>query len=81
MMIECGSDEPIEHVLSAEDAECCICLSAYDDGAELRINGSTSMPLAPCASATLQRATIKQQRRSRTSYKSKIKRRAKDYNF
>ncbi|URE47881.1 Ring zinc finger [Musa troglodytarum] len=38
MMIECGSDEPIEHVLSAEDAECCICLSAYDDGAELRVS-------------------------------------------
>eukprot|EP00249_Psilotum_nudum_P021793 c28249_g1_i1 orf=441-1598(+) len=25
-----------ERYLSAEDAECCICLSAYDDGAELR---------------------------------------------
>ncbi|XP_065858203.1 E3 ubiquitin-protein ligase At1g12760 isoform X2 [Euphorbia lathyris] len=36
MMTECGTDSPIEHVLSEEDAECCICLSAYDDGAELR---------------------------------------------
>lgn len=36
IMIECGSETPIEHVLSAEDAECCICLSAYDDGVELR---------------------------------------------
>ncbi|KAG1362299.1 E3 ubiquitin-protein ligase [Cocos nucifera] len=36
IMIECGSDPPIEHVLSGEDAECCICLSAYDDGVELR---------------------------------------------
>ncbi|XP_072957125.1 E3 ubiquitin-protein ligase At1g12760-like isoform X1 [Typha angustifolia] len=35
-MTECGSDRPIEHVLSAEDAECCICLSAYEDGVELR---------------------------------------------
>ncbi|CAL9197783.1 E3 ubiquitin-protein ligase At1g12760-like [Musa acuminata AAA Group] len=37
MMIECGSDEPIEHVLSAEDAVCCICLFAYKDGVELRV--------------------------------------------
>lgn len=37
VMVECGTDAPIEHVLSAEDSECCICLSAYDDGAELRI--------------------------------------------
>ncbi|WOL05254.1 E3 ubiquitin-protein ligase [Canna indica] len=36
IMTECGSDPPIEHVLSAEDAECCICLSPYDDGMELR---------------------------------------------
>ncbi|XXG67197.1 hypothetical protein AAC387_Pa06g0599 [Persea americana] len=36
IMIECGSETPIERVLSAEDAECCICLSAYDDGVELR---------------------------------------------
>lgn len=36
IMIECQADTPIEHVLADEDAECCICLSAYDDGAELR---------------------------------------------
>ncbi|BAF09631.2 E3 ubiquitin-protein ligase At1g12760 [Oryza sativa Japonica Group] len=36
IMIECGTNQPIEKVLAAEDAECCICLSAYDDGAELR---------------------------------------------
>eukprot|EP00262_Sarcandra_glabra_P006185 TRINITY_DN18308_c0_g1_i1.p1 TRINITY_DN18308_c0_g1~~TRINITY_DN18308_c0_g1_i1.p1 ORF type:complete len:379 (-),score=35.52 TRINITY_DN18308_c0_g1_i1:536-1672(-) len=36
IMTECSSERPIEHVLSLEDAECCICLSAYDDGAELR---------------------------------------------
>ncbi|KAK6918419.1 Zinc finger, RING-type [Dillenia turbinata] len=36
IMTECGTDSPTEHVLSLEDAECCICLSAYDDGAELR---------------------------------------------
>ncbi|URE06637.1 E3 ubiquitin-protein ligase [Musa troglodytarum] len=36
IMIECGSDPPVEHTLSAEDAECCICLSPYDDGVELR---------------------------------------------
>lgn len=30
------SDAPKERLLSAEDAECCICLSAYDDGAELQ---------------------------------------------
>ncbi|THU63198.1 hypothetical protein C4D60_Mb01t13190 [Musa balbisiana] len=35
-MIECDTDSPIEHVLSAENVECCICLSAYDDGVELR---------------------------------------------
>lgn len=35
-MTECGTDSPMEHVLSGEDAECCICLSAYEDGAELR---------------------------------------------
>ncbi|KAL2321675.1 hypothetical protein Fmac_026054 [Flemingia macrophylla] len=35
-MTECNADSPIEHVLSDEDAECCICLSAYDDGVELR---------------------------------------------
>ncbi|KAF1872525.1 hypothetical protein Lal_00016827 [Lupinus albus] len=36
IMTECVVDSPIEHVLSDEDAECCICLSAYDDGIELR---------------------------------------------
>ncbi|XP_059661729.1 E3 ubiquitin-protein ligase At1g12760-like [Cornus florida] len=36
VMTECGTDTPVEHSLSQEDAECCICLSAYDDGAELR---------------------------------------------
>lgn len=36
VMTECGTDTPIEHVLPPEDSECCICLSAYDDGAELR---------------------------------------------
>ncbi|CAM6122597.1 unnamed protein product [Calypogeia fissa] len=30
------SENSNERVLSAEDAECCICLSAYDDGVELR---------------------------------------------
>ncbi|KAF5478314.1 hypothetical protein F2P56_004882 [Juglans regia] len=36
IMTECSTDSPIEHVLSQEDAECCICLSTYDDGVELR---------------------------------------------
>ncbi|XP_023540887.1 E3 ubiquitin-protein ligase At1g12760-like [Cucurbita pepo subsp. pepo] len=36
IMTECGTDSPIEHALSQEDAECCICLSAYDDGVELQ---------------------------------------------
>nr|XP_048322193.1 E3 ubiquitin-protein ligase At1g12760-like isoform X1 [Ziziphus jujuba var. spinosa]XP_048322194.1 E3 ubiquitin-protein ligase At1g12760-like isoform X1 [Ziziphus jujuba var. spinosa] len=36
IMTECGTDSPIENVLPQEDAECCICLSAYDDGVELR---------------------------------------------
>ncbi|GAB4844436.1 hypothetical protein Ancab_037800 [Ancistrocladus abbreviatus] len=36
VMTECDSSTPIEHVLSPEDAECCICLCPYDDGAELR---------------------------------------------
>ncbi|KAI9082742.1 hypothetical protein K1719_011068 [Acacia pycnantha] len=36
VMTECGSDLPTERVLSEEDAECCICLSAYEDGVELR---------------------------------------------
>ncbi|GAB2232177.1 hypothetical protein Droror1_Dr00011204 [Drosera rotundifolia] len=36
IMTECDSDTLVEHVLSLEDAECCICLSSYDDGSELR---------------------------------------------
>ncbi|CAD5196967.1 unnamed protein product [Musa acuminata subsp. malaccensis] len=40
IMTECGSDSLVQHVLLAEDAissiECCICLSPYDDGVELR---------------------------------------------
>ncbi|XP_065864776.1 E3 ubiquitin-protein ligase At1g63170 [Euphorbia lathyris] len=36
IMIECEIDTPTEHHVSHEDAECCICLSAYEDGSELR---------------------------------------------
>ncbi|ESW30463.1 hypothetical protein PHAVU_002G155000 [Phaseolus vulgaris] len=36
VMTECQAESPIEHVLAEEDAECCICLSSYDDGVELR---------------------------------------------
>ncbi|KAK4802814.1 hypothetical protein SAY86_001017 [Trapa natans] len=37
IMIECGNtDTPSERYLSHEDAECCICLSPYEDGVELR---------------------------------------------
>ncbi|KAI4326996.1 hypothetical protein L6164_019505 [Bauhinia variegata] len=36
IMTECGTDSPIEHILSDEDAECCICLSSYEDGVDLR---------------------------------------------
>lgn len=36
IMTECDTDSPTEHVLSLEDAECCICLCPYDDGDELR---------------------------------------------
>ncbi|XP_059312851.1 E3 ubiquitin-protein ligase At1g63170-like [Lycium ferocissimum] len=36
VMTECDTDTPIEHVLPLEDAECCICLCAYEDGIELR---------------------------------------------
>ncbi|CAA3001939.1 E3 ubiquitin- ligase At1g63170-like [Olea europaea subsp. europaea] len=36
IMTECDTDSPTEHVLPLEDAECCICLCAYDDGTELR---------------------------------------------
>lgn len=31
-----ASGVPIERVLPAEDAECCICLSSYEEGVELR---------------------------------------------
>ncbi|XP_024440144.1 E3 ubiquitin-protein ligase At1g63170 isoform X1 [Populus trichocarpa] len=44
MMTECDNDTPIERAVSHEDAvsistsnlECCICLSAYENGSELR---------------------------------------------
>ncbi|KAK1420176.1 hypothetical protein QVD17_21559 [Tagetes erecta] len=36
IMVECDTDAPVEHALSEEDAECCICLCSYDDGSELR---------------------------------------------
>lgn len=36
VMTKCDSDTAAEHVIALEDAECCICLSAYDDGVELR---------------------------------------------
>ncbi|KAJ0264800.1 E3 ubiquitin-protein ligase [Hirschfeldia incana] len=36
IMTECGTDSPIEHSLSSEDSECCICLCEYEDGVELR---------------------------------------------
>ncbi|KAK3126963.1 hypothetical protein QOZ80_7AG0566080 [Eleusine coracana subsp. coracana] len=36
VMTECGTSPPVEHILSAEDAECCICLCPYEDGVELR---------------------------------------------
>lgn len=36
IMTQCGTDPPIEHTLSAEDAECVICLSSYEDGSDLR---------------------------------------------
>ncbi|KAJ3678643.1 hypothetical protein LUZ60_002446 [Juncus effusus] len=36
VMIECGTNSPAEQTLPAEDAECCICLCAYEDEAELR---------------------------------------------
>ncbi|XP_074330763.1 E3 ubiquitin-protein ligase At1g12760-like isoform X2 [Apium graveolens] len=35
-MIEYNTDTPNEHVLPLEDAVCCICLSAYEDGKVLR---------------------------------------------
>ncbi|XP_074273053.1 E3 ubiquitin-protein ligase At1g63170-like [Silene latifolia] len=36
IMTECDTDTPLEHHLSAEDAECVICLSAYEDGSDIR---------------------------------------------
>ncbi|KAI8025683.1 E3 ubiquitin-protein ligase [Camellia lanceoleosa] len=36
IITECDTDSPIEHVLSPENAECCICLCPYEDGTELR---------------------------------------------
>ncbi|KAL5071884.1 hypothetical protein RYX36_022771 [Vicia faba] len=36
VMTECDSGSASEHIIALEDAECCICLSAYDDEAELR---------------------------------------------
>ncbi|XP_022757227.1 E3 ubiquitin-protein ligase At1g63170-like [Durio zibethinus] len=36
IMTECNTNTPRERILSHEDAECCICLSAYEDGSELR---------------------------------------------
>ncbi|XP_037495509.1 E3 ubiquitin-protein ligase At1g63170 [Jatropha curcas] len=36
MMTGYEPDTPTVHLLSHEDAECCICLSAYEDGTELR---------------------------------------------
>eukprot|EP00252_Welwitschia_mirabilis_P019057 TRINITY_DN4315_c0_g1_i1.p1 TRINITY_DN4315_c0_g1~~TRINITY_DN4315_c0_g1_i1.p1 ORF type:complete len:406 (-),score=64.45 TRINITY_DN4315_c0_g1_i1:266-1483(-) len=32
----CNGESSSERTLTAEDAECCICLSAYDDGVDLR---------------------------------------------
>ncbi|KAI4372366.1 hypothetical protein MLD38_010607 [Melastoma candidum] len=36
IITECDSSMPTEHTLSQEDAECCICLCAYEEGSELR---------------------------------------------
>lgn len=36
VMTSCGVDVPMVHHLAVDDAECCICLSAYEDGVELR---------------------------------------------
>eukprot|EP01018_Ginkgo_biloba_P012597 Gb_08354 [translate_table: standard] len=36
MSLTCGGESSSERDLSPEDAECCICLSAYEDGIELR---------------------------------------------
>ncbi|XVE73911.1 hypothetical protein DITRI_Ditri11bG0156600 [Diplodiscus trichospermus] len=35
IMTECNTDRPTERILPHEDAECCICLCAYEDGSEL----------------------------------------------
>lgn len=36
MMTKCDTDAPTERFLRSEDSECCICLSAYENGTELR---------------------------------------------
>ncbi|XVF79992.1 hypothetical protein PTKIN_Ptkin15bG0034600 [Pterospermum kingtungense] len=36
IITECNTDTPTERIVSHEDGECCICLSAYEDGNELR---------------------------------------------
>ncbi|KAL5565545.1 hypothetical protein UlMin_028709 [Ulmus minor] len=36
IMVECNTDSPSDRTLPQEDAECCICLSAYDNESELR---------------------------------------------
>ncbi|KAK7394851.1 hypothetical protein VNO78_15392 [Psophocarpus tetragonolobus] len=36
IMTESDCETATEHAIALEDAECCICLSDYDDGAELR---------------------------------------------
>ncbi|XP_062090257.1 E3 ubiquitin-protein ligase At4g11680-like [Humulus lupulus] len=36
VMVECNTNSPTERRLSQEDAECCICLSPYDNEAEVR---------------------------------------------
>ncbi|XP_068315991.1 E3 ubiquitin-protein ligase At4g11680-like [Pyrus communis] len=35
-MVECDTNAPTERPISLVDAECCICLSVYENGAELR---------------------------------------------
>ncbi|CAN6836439.1 unnamed protein product [Brassica oleracea] len=36
IMTQLGVDSPSERVLSSDEAECCVCLCEYEDGAELR---------------------------------------------
>ncbi|KAJ8748979.1 hypothetical protein K2173_013418 [Erythroxylum novogranatense] len=36
IMTQCSAATPVKRFLSNKDAECCICISAYEDGAELR---------------------------------------------